>query len=137
MVTGSIPAQYKQFTLDDLLGGGSTYWRLQPENRYLQWWGNTVLETTPDEVRNLADEQPLFTVKDLNEWAGEKIARSGHNLLFPYPDEALVLTNTAQKRYLLDFQKKEIVWRQAIPEGFGGDVFGFDDHLSCLVDISP
>lgn len=117
MVTGSIPAQYKQFTLDDLLGGGSTYWRLQPENRYLQWWGNTVLETTPDEVRNLADEQPLFTVKDLNEWAGEKVARSGHNLLFPYPDEALVLTNTAQKRYLLDFQKKEIVWRQAIPEG--------------------
>ncbi|MBQ7179862.1 MAG: DPP IV N-terminal domain-containing protein [Bacteroidaceae bacterium] len=117
MVTGTIAAQYKQFTLDDLLGGGSTYWNLQPENRYLQWWGNVAVETTPDEVKRLADGQILFTVKDLNEWAGETIARNGHRLSFPYPNEAFVLTNTAQKRFLLDFQRKALVWSQAIPEG--------------------
>ena len=116
-VSGTIAAQYRQFTLDDLLGGGSTYWSLQPENRYLQWWGNVAVETTPDEVKRLADGQVLFTVKDLNEWAGEAAARNGHRLSFPYPDEAFVLTNTAQKRYLLDFQKKALVWSQAIPEG--------------------
>lgn len=117
MVTGTIAAQYKQFTLDDLLGGGATYWNLQPENRYLQWWGNVAVETTPDEVKKLSDGQVMFTVKDLNEWAGETVARNGHRLSFPYPNEAFVLTNTAQKRFLLDFQRKALVWSQAIPEG--------------------
>ena len=117
MVTGTIAAQYKQFTLDDLLGGGTTYWNLQPENRYLQWWGSVAVETTPDEVKKLSDGQVMFTVKDLNEWAGETVARNGHRLSFPYPNEAFVLTNTAQKRFLLDFQRKALVWSQAIPEG--------------------
>ena len=52
-IAGSMTAQQKQFTLNDLLGGGDSYWALQPENRYTQWWGNNALETTPEEVKNL------------------------------------------------------------------------------------
>ena len=105
----------KNFTLDDLLSGGSTFWQLQPENRYTQWWGNTAIETTPEAVKDLLTGDTLFTVEQLNTWAGDKVVHSGHNLSFPYPAESLVLCRTPQKRVLIDFQKHVSAWSQSVP----------------------
>lgn len=115
MAACNLTAQ-KPFTLDDLLGGGKNYWQVQPENKYTTWWGETALETQPEEVKNLTTGKTLFTVAQLNEWAGKTVARSGHNLKFPYPTEPLVLTQTPQERVLVDFERKTTAWRQSIPE---------------------
>ena len=107
----------KSFTLNDLLGGGDTFWQLQPENKYTTWWGNTPLETTPDEVKNIQTGKTLFTVKELNEWAGETLVRNGHNLQFPYATQPLVLCGTPQKRELINFQTHKVEGLYTIPKG--------------------
>ena len=107
----------RSFTLNDLLGGGDSYWQLQPENRFTQWWGNTAIETTPDEVKELLTGKTICTTEELNEWAGEKVVRNAHNLAFPYPDQPLALCRTSEKRMLLDFEQHKVVWSQPIPEG--------------------
>ena len=117
MVAGTLSAQQKQFSLNELLSGGDSYWKLQPEYRYTQWWGNTAVETTPDEVKELPGGKTLLTVEQFNTWAGEKIVSSGHRLSFPYGGEPLVLANAGRRRCLLDFQKQQLVWSQTVPEG--------------------
>ena len=48
-------AQLKQFTLDDLMGGGSNYWNLQPKNLYTAWWGDNLMQLDVEEVKQLAN----------------------------------------------------------------------------------
>lgn len=110
MFANTLMAQQKSFTLDDLLGGGSTYWQLQPERRYTKWWGCMALETTPEGVNALEDGKSLFTVSQINEWAGETILRSGHNAVFPYADQPLLLVKTRKKYVLVDFEEKKTAW---------------------------
>ena len=93
MVVGNFTAAaQKPFTLEELLGGGKNYWQMQPENKYTTWWGETALETTPEEVKELVSGKTLVTVEQINEWAGKKVARNGHNLIFPYPEKSGVET---------------------------------------------
>ena len=47
-------AQLKQFTLDDLMWGGSNYWNLQPKNLYTAWWGDNLMQLEVEEVKQLA-----------------------------------------------------------------------------------
>ena len=116
MLTATSYAQ-KSFTLNDLLGGGSTYWQLQPENRFTQWWGNRALETTPDEVKDLLTGERLFGTDDLKSWAGRDVARSAHNLQFPYAGQPLVLCQSPKERVLVDFAAHKTAWSQPVPEG--------------------
>ncbi len=116
MASTTLSAQ-KSFTLNDLLGGGDSYWQLQPENRYTQWWGNTALETTPDEVKELLTGKTLCTTEQLNEWIGEKVVRNAHNLSFPYAQEPLALFLTRDKRMLIDIKNHRMAWSQPIPSG--------------------
>ena len=110
MFANTLMAQQKRFTLNDLLGGGSTYWQLQPERRYTKWWGNKALETTPECVNELESGKPLFTVSQINEWAGENLLRSGHNVAFPYADQPLLLLQARNKYVLVDFKAQKPVW---------------------------
>ncbi len=109
----------KSFTLNDLLGGGTTYWNLQPKYMFTSWWGETPLELTVDEVKTLkgGKSQTLFTAEALNTALGEKLIRSCTNLTFPYADQPLAKVQTAKEIVLIDFQKKAVVWRGAIQEG--------------------
>ena len=117
MVVGNFTAAaQKPFTLEELLGGGKNYWQMQPENKYTTWWGETALETTPEEVKELVSGKTLVTVEQINEWAGKKVARNGHNLIFPYPEKSLVLVNSPQERMLVDFEQKKVEWKQSIPQ---------------------
>ena len=47
----------KSFTLDDLLGGGSTFWNLQPKNMFTTWWGEVPVELTVEEARGMDNEK--------------------------------------------------------------------------------
>ena len=115
-ISNMVVAQ-KTLTLEDVMASGNNWFNLQPENRYTTWWGNVPLETTADEVKNLITGKRLVTVDQLNEIAGEKVVRNGHNVRFPYGDQTIAQVQTEQKRLQLDWKKGCIAWSQNIPEG--------------------
>ena len=121
-------------TLEDVMSGGSNWYNLQPENRYTQWWGNTPVETTPDEVKELLTGKTLFTVERLNEIAGEKVATSGHNVLLPYNKETIAQVRTGKKRLQIDWKEGRVLWSQDIPEGAGNQDFCLQSkHLAYTI----
>ena len=143
MVATTIMAQTtkKSFTLDDLLGGGRTFWNLQPKYMFTTWWGEVPVELTVDEAKSPSLARPLvasiprrtppqggrttkgmnndvlFTTDDLNDILGEKMMRSCTNVQFPYADQPIVKVQTPKEIILIDFEKKVVVWRGQIQEG--------------------
>ena len=115
----------KSFTLDDLLGGGRTFWQLQPKSMFTAWWGEVPVELTVDEVRRVKSEkvksekstETLFTTDGLNEILGETIVRTCTGVQFPYADQPVVKVQTPKEIILIDFEKKSVVWRGQIQEG--------------------
>jgi len=113
----------KSFTLDDLLPGGSTFWNLQPKYMFTTWWGEKAIELTVDEAKAMeslklkVESLKLFTADELNGILGEKVVRACTNLTFPYADQPMVKVQTPKEIILLDFEKKEVVWRGPIQEG--------------------
>ena len=117
----------KSFTLDDLMPGGSTFWNLQPKYMFSTWWGEVPVELTVDEAKRVKSEKVkseksnhddiLFTANELNAVLGEKIVRACTNLTFPYADQPVVKVQTPKEIILIDFEKKEVVWRGQIQEG--------------------
>ena len=110
----------KSFTLNDLLGGGSTFWNLQPKYMFTTWWGDVPLELSVEGVKDLrkgSTSDFLFKSDDLNAILGEKIVRTCSNVTFPYADLSIVKVQTPKEIILIDFQKKSVVWRGAIQEG--------------------
>ncbi len=117
MCTATTFAQDKQFTLDDLLGGGESYWRLRPENKYTGWWGNIALETRYDGVYNLATGREIVTVEQVNKHFPEKVAFSAHTFSFPLDKEPVVMFTKAGRRIMLDFQQGRVLFDQTLPQG--------------------
>ena len=111
----------KSFTLGDLLGGGSTFWNLQPKYMFSTWWGEQPLELSVEKaVKINADGsrgQALFTPDDLNAILGEKMVRTCTNVTFPYAGQPVVKLQTPKAIILIDFEKKNVVWRGEIQEG--------------------
>ncbi len=109
----------KLFTLEDVMYSGSNWYNLQPETKYTQWWGNTAVETTPDEVKDLKKGETIVTVKQLNEIAGETIVRNGHNIQMDAEGRTLAMVSGNQKRMLIDWAAKKVLWCQDMPTGAG------------------
>lgn len=111
----------KSFTLNDLLGGGSTYWNVQPKYMFSTWWGETPVELSVEKAvcikPNGERERTLFTAEDLNGILGEKLVRSCSNVQFPYPTQPIVKLQTAREIILVDFERKAVEWRGPIQEG--------------------
>ena len=108
----------KSFTLNDLLGGGTTYWNLQPKYMFSTWWGDVPVELSVDAATRLnAGKESLFSTEDLNAILGEKLVRTCTNVQFPYADQPVVKVQTPKEIILIDFRKKEVVWRGEIQEG--------------------
>ena len=64
----------KQFTLEDLNFGGKNFYNMRPEARYLTWWGGKLVRQDLNNC-SLVDlvtgkETPLFSLDDINKWAG-------------------------------------------------------------------
>ena len=111
----------KLFTLEDLNFGGTNYANLRPQNMWLTWWGEKLIETGVDECKVIdtktGKKQVLFTLDDINKMAGsddDKYVRHLMNATFPYPDKPIVAVGNRKAFILVDFEKKQIVWQDSI-----------------------
>lgn len=149
MCMASASAQGKQFTLDELLGGGESYWRLRPENIYTAWWGNIALKTTPEAVYDLNTGKKILSVEQINKCFSEKVAFSAHNFSFPFTDEPIVMFTRGQRRIMLDFHAWRILYDVTLPENavtrdfntktrqtaytIGGNLYVFTENSDTLI----
>ena len=111
----------KLFTLEDLNFGGKNYANLRPQNMWLTWWGEKLIQTDVEECYTIdtktGKKTKLFTLKDINKWAGsndETHVRHLMNAKFPYPDKPIVALGNRKAFILLDFEQKKIVWQDSI-----------------------
>ena len=113
----------KLFSLEDLNFGGKNYRDLQPENMWLTWWGDQLVQTDVEECHLIdvktGKKQLLFTLDEVNKWADSDEEESRYvrhlmNATFPYPDKPLVALGNKKAFLLLDFKKHEIVWQDSI-----------------------
>ena len=109
----------KSFTLNDLMPGGSTFWNLQPEYIFTEWWGDTPVRLTTDEARAIGakGETTLFTTDDINAIIGQTTLRAATQAQFPYPGQPIVKVQTPRKIVLVDFRAKRVEWQADIAEG--------------------
>ncbi len=114
--------EQKLFTLEDLNFGGTNYHNMQPENMWLTWWGDQLVQTDVEEC-NLIDTKTgkkklLFTLDDINRWAESddsvRYVRHLTNATFPYPDKPLVAVGNRKAYILVDFKAKKMVWQDSI-----------------------
>ena len=119
-MTAPMSAQ-KLFTLEDLNFGGTNFHNLRPENIFLTWWGDQLIQTDVEECYTIdtktGKKTLLFTLDDINKWAGsddDHYVRQLTNATFPYPNEKLVMLGFKKSVILLDFGKKKIVWQDSI-----------------------
>ena len=124
LFTLSLPmAAQKLFSLEDLNFGGNNYRNLQPENIWLTWWGDQLVQTDVEEC-NIIDvktgkKKLLFTLDDINKWAdsneeGNRYVRHLMNATFPYPNKPIVAVGNKKAFILVDFKKHEIIWQDSI-----------------------
>ena len=119
--------QTKQFSLDELMWGGSSYWQLQPKSLYTSFWGDRLLEVDVEQVRTLADEkgrkvkkpEVLFTLDQVNaaidtaKW-GKVYSLMSHR--FTSGKETCCLLATSKVRFLYDWKARKVVWQQPVAE---------------------
>ena len=117
----TMSAQNKLFTLEDLNFGGTNYANLRPQNMWLTWWGEKLVQTDVEECYTIdtktGKKTKLFTLDEVNTWAGsndETYVRHLMNATFPYPDKPLVMLGNMKAVILLDFNAKKIVWQDSI-----------------------
>ena len=117
----TMSAQDKLFTLEDLNFGGTNYANLRPQNMWLTWWGEKLVQTDVEECYAIdtktGKKTKLFTLDEVNTWAGsndETYVRHLMNATFPYPDQPLVMLGNMKAVILLDFNAKKIVWQDSI-----------------------
>ncbi len=115
-------AQKKLFTLEDLNFGGRNYHSLRPQNLFLTWWGDQLVQTDVEECYTIdtktGKKKLLFTLDQVNKWAGcdgEKTqVRQLTYATFPYPDKPIVAVGNRRAFVLVDFKAKQIVWQDSI-----------------------
>ena len=122
MATSSMMAQDKKsFTLEDLMPGGNNYFNLQPKNiQGLQWWEDLCLQGDIDELKAInpvnGKEMTLITLEEVNGLLGaQNLGKIHHfySISMPYAEKWLMLS-TSTYRVLVDIDKKEVMWKQAI-----------------------
>lgn len=123
MAVATAASGQKVLTLEDVLYSGNNFYNLLPENLYTQWWGDTPVKTTPDEVTDLDTGQPLVTAETLNDIAGDKVVRNAHYLTFPVADQPWALVAGSGRRMLIDWQAKRVVWSAETPKGVAHEDF--------------
>ena len=121
LVSTAMSAQNKLFTLEDLNFGGTNYANLRPQNMWLTWWGEQLIQTDVEACFTIdaktGKKSSLFTLDDINKWAGsddEKYVRHLMNATFPYPDKPIVAVGNRKAFILIDFKEKKVVWQDSI-----------------------
>ena len=121
LVSTSMNAQDKLFTLEDLNFGGTNYANLRPQNMWLTWWGENLIQTDVETCyiidTKTGKKTQLFTLDDINSWAKSNestYVRHLMNATFPYPHKPIVALGNRKAFFLLDFKSREIVWQDSI-----------------------
>ena len=111
----------KLFTLEDLNFGGTNYANLRPQNMWLTWWGEKLIQTDVEDCYTIdiktGKKSRLFTLDDINKWADsndETYVRHLMNATFPYPDKPIVALGNKKAFILVDFEAKKIIWQDSI-----------------------
>ena len=117
----NMSAQEKLFTLEDLNFGGTNYANLRPQNMWLTWWGDKLIQTDVEECYTIDTETGkkslLFSLDDINKWAesdDDTFVRHLMNATFPYPDKPIVAVGNRKAFILVDFEAKKVVWQDSI-----------------------
>lgn len=106
----------KTFTLEDLNFGGKNFRKMQPENRYVAWWGDQLVRTENDYCAlvdlKTGGERRLFSLDDINKWASlsqsnEQI-RHLYNATFPYGDRPWVMVMNGRETLIINFKTKKL-----------------------------
>lgn len=120
-------AQKKQFTINDLIPGGSTYYSLQPENKYLAWWNDACIELGIDDCqhieRNFGTKNPHVVLENLQRDSinrilienGRKPISHFYNSSFPFSDSPCILIKNGSQRTLINWIDKSMVWGIDLP----------------------
>ncbi len=122
-------AQDKLFTLEDLNFGGTNYRNLQPQNLWLTWWGDQLIQTDVEECYTIdtktGKKKLLFTLDQINQWAESddsiRFVRHLMNATFPYPDKPLVAVGNRKAYILVDFKAHRLVWQDSISSQTAND----------------
>ena len=114
-------SQERLFTLEDLNFGGNNYHNMQPQNKWLTWWGDQLVRTDVEECylvdKKTGKESLLFTLEQVNQWIqsdDDRFVRHLMNATFPYADKPLVALGNRRAFILVDFKKHEVVWQDSI-----------------------
>ena len=117
----NMSAQEKLFTLEDLNFGGTNYANLRPQNMWLTWWGDKLIQTDVEECYTIdtktGKKSLLFSLDDINKWAesdDDTFVRHLMNATFPYPDKPIVAVGNRKAFILVDFEAKKVVWQDSI-----------------------
>ena len=122
MTATTMSAQDKKlFTLEDLNFGGNNYANLRPQNMWLTWWGEQLIQQDVEACYTIntktGKKTLLFTLDDINKWAGSddtKYVRHLMNATFPYPNKPIVKLGNRKAVILLDFKAKQVIWQDSI-----------------------
>ena len=115
----------KQFTLEDLNFGGTNFYNMRPEARYLTWWGGKPVRQDLN-CCSLVDpvsgkEKLLFSLDELNRWAGLKeageVVRHLYGAEFPYADRPVVLVQNGHEDLYVNFREHRLEQRLERPAG--------------------
>lgn len=106
----------KEFTLEDLNFGGKNYSNMQPENRFLTWWGDELVRLDMDKCaivdKTTGKETHLFSLKDVSSLTqSDEHNRMRHlyNAEFPYPGESIVKLKNGKELMLVDWKNKQLI----------------------------
>lgn len=118
LLTLPIMAQKKQFTINDLIPGGSTYYQNSvPENKNLAWWGDECIELDTDECRLINKSNgkttTVITLQQLNSIlsaAGKKNIQHFYYATFPYAEKPFVFIDNGKEQTLIDWKANKIAW---------------------------
>ena len=122
MTATTMSAQDKKlFTLEDLNFGGNNYANLRPQNMWLTWWGDQLIQQDVEACYTIntktGKKTLLFTLDDINKWAGSDdntYVRHLMNATFPYPNKPIVKLGNRKAVILLDFKAKQVVWQDSV-----------------------
>jgi dipeptidyl-peptidase-4 len=111
-------AQNKLFTLEDLNFGGRNAFRLKPQNMFLTWWGNNLMQCDAEQGltvnKKTGKSTVVFTLDDINAQLKNDTLHSAMDATYPYADQPIVKLESSRNCVLYDFKKKKIVWQQSL-----------------------
>lgn len=125
-----IMAQNKQFTLDDLIPGGKTYYSTSvPENSFYTWWGDACIELNIDECHLIEKDYgtksenivfkslSLDNINKILEAGGRKTISNFYDATFPFLTNSFIVLSHNNEKTIIDWLTQNIVWTcDIVPE---------------------